>query len=88
MNRYRCPACGFQIFNRRVPKCESCGTVLPPDLLFTREQIADLDAQHEKSRKEQIARAREARGGSGDSGASGSDASWDFGGGCDGGGSD
>lgn len=90
--RYRCPACGFQIFNRRVPKCESCGVKLPPELLFSAEQIDALDAEHEKSRREREARARDrmrsGRLGSGDSGGGGSDSSWDGGDGGDGGGSD
>jgi len=81
--RYRCPECGFQIFNRRVPKCESCGAALPAELLLRRDQIAALDAAHEKSKKEQEARARAARGGGGDSGTGDSDVLWDFGDGGD-----
>ena len=81
--KYRCPSCGFQIFNRRVSTCESCGAALPSELLFSQEQIAALDAEHEKSEKQRRARARSGRGdAAGDSGL------WiDFGGG-DGGGGD
>lgn len=83
--RYRCPACGFGIFNRRVSKCESCGAALPSELLLSREEIAALDAEHEKRRKERLARARSGRG---DSGGGDSGFSFDFGGDGDGGGGD
>lgn len=86
--KYRCPSCGFQIFNRRVQKCESCGGKLPQELLFSPQQIAALDAEHERSKKEREARARGIGRGSGDSGSGSSDISWDFGGGGDGGGCD
>jgi len=68
--RFLCPACGFQIFNRRCAKCERCGALLPTELLLTAEQIAALDADHERSRK--------ARAGSGSSGSAGADGT-DFG---------
>jgi DNA-directed RNA polymerase subunit RPC12/RpoP len=60
--KYRCPDCGFRIFNRRVPKCESCGAKLPAELLLSPEGIAVLDAAHEKSKKERAARARAEKG--------------------------
>jgi hypothetical protein len=31
----RCPECGFQVFNRRYPKCESCGAMLPETIVYT-----------------------------------------------------
>jgi transcription initiation factor TFIIIB Brf1 subunit/transcription initiation factor TFIIB len=85
--KYRCPSCGFQIFNRRVSKCESCGAVLPFELLFSREQLAALDAEHEKSKRDRGARVRTA-GGSSDSGGVDSGVSWDVGNSVDGGGCD
>ncbi len=33
-----CPACGFRVFNRRYPKCESCGAELPADIAYTAEE--------------------------------------------------
>ena len=30
-----CPACGFRVFNRRYPKCESCGVELPEDIAYS-----------------------------------------------------
>jgi DNA-directed RNA polymerase subunit RPC12/RpoP len=86
--KYRCPSCGFQIFNRRFPKCESCGATLPSELLFTPEEIAALDAEHEKSRREREARARKAKRGRADYGGEGFGGSWDSGGDGDGGGGD
>lgn len=76
--QYRCPACGFRIFNRRVARCESCSAPLPAELLLSRDERAALDAQHEKSKKEREARARAGRDDGGVSGDVGS--SWDFGG--------
>src|SRR5712675_2089969 len=51
-NKYRCPACGFQVFNRRFAKCESCGAALPGEMLFTAAERAALDTEHERRRKE------------------------------------
>ena len=31
----RCPECGFQVFTRRYPKCESCGATLPETIVYT-----------------------------------------------------
>lgn len=86
-NKYQCPACGFQIFNRRVSKCEGCGDVLPKALLFTSEEIAALDAQYERNRKEREEQGRKARsydlGGSGGGDGFGSFDIDGDGGGCD-----
>jgi len=82
-NKFRCPACDFPIFNRRVAKCERCGGQLPAELLFTPEQMAKLDAQYEQSRKAREEQARKAGSydlGGGDFG--GFDSGGD-GGGCD-----
>jgi hypothetical protein len=91
MNKYRCPTCGFQIFNRRVRKCESCGGELPEDLLFSAKEVAAMDAEHERNRKERETQARKRKqsdsadaSGYGAYGSwSGGDASDDGGGGCD-----
>ena len=77
--KFRCPACGFQIFNRRIAKCESCGAPLPSELLFSKDQIAALDAEHEKSRKAQEARMRAGRSRSGDSGGGDVGSDWGVG---------
>ena len=47
--QYCCPSCGFRIFNRRLATCERCGATLPSELLFSREEIDALDADHEQS---------------------------------------
>ena len=33
--RMSCPACGFQVFNRRYPKCERCAAALPASLVYS-----------------------------------------------------
>lgn len=72
-DRFRCPECGFRIFNRRVAKCESCGAALPAELLLTAEQTAQLDAAHERSRQERAERKEKEK-----RDISGSDAGADF----------
>lgn len=52
-----CPACGFIVFNRRYPKCESCGATLPETLVYTAAErhaliTADEERQREKDRLE------------------------------------
>lgn len=44
----RCHKCGFTVFSRRYPKCESCGTELPSELLYS-------DAEREALRKSEAA---------------------------------
>ena len=55
-----CPKCQFKVFNRRYPKCESCGTLLPDTLIYSAAErdamqrqeavndIADAKRQHKK----------------------------------------
>jgi ribosomal protein L37E len=49
--RFRCPACGFAVFNRRVAKCESCSAVLPNELRYTSEELKSIEADHESNEK-------------------------------------
>lgn len=45
-----CPECGFEVFNRRYPKCESCGAVLPESIVYsTTERHALVAAEEEVS---------------------------------------
>jgi uncharacterized membrane protein YgcG len=84
--RFECPACGFLIYNRRVSKCEACSAELPKELLLTPRQIAELDAAHEKSRKEREARAQRDKSQETTWGGEGSWSGSDGGSGGDGGG--
>jgi hypothetical protein len=76
--RFRCPACGFAVFNRRLARCESCAVELPVAFRLTAREVTDIDADHarnEKARAEikreadahEAARARQ-RGNAGDGG--------------------
>ena len=47
-----CPACGFRVFNRRYPKCESCGAELPDDVAYSAAERHSLI-----EREEELARA-------------------------------
>lgn len=55
-----CPACGFRVFNRRYPKCESCGAELPTDIAYSDEERHRLMAAEEAIALEV---ARQSRGG-------------------------
>jgi len=71
---FRCPACNFAVFNRRVARCEKCGRELPQDRRFSPRDLALLaeeqarvdearqDLQREREEEE---RKREQRRGSG-----------------------
>lgn len=86
---FQCPACGFQIFNRRVPSCEACGITLPKELLFSAEEIAELDAQFERGKKDREAQRRKIQRTNDFSGSlGGGDGSASFDSGGDGGGCD
>ena len=86
---FRCPACGFRIFSRRLTTCESCGAQLPVTLLLTPEQTAAFDAEDERVRQAGAAHVRKIapRGSVGGDGG-GADGGGDCGGGGDGGGCD
>ena len=60
-SRFRCPACSFPVFNRRVARCESCAAELPASILFTATQLALLDAEHARNEKSRADLARDAR---------------------------
>jgi hypothetical protein len=52
-----CPECGFRVFNRRYPKCESCGATLPESIVYSPVErhtllVADEKRALEKARNE------------------------------------
>jgi hypothetical protein len=55
-----CPACGFQVFNRRYSKCEQCAAELPSSLLYTVEERAALLESEAQEVEAEMARARAA----------------------------
>ncbi len=59
-SRFRCPNCNFAIFNRRLAKCESCSTALPPELLLSPEQLNFFEADHQRMGKMRQNLARKA----------------------------
>lgn len=65
-----CQVCGFTVFNRRYPKCESCGAVLAAGLAMTpEERSAALEADRIESEHAAREKKREAHAaGSGDGG--------------------
>lgn len=59
----RCPACGFAVFNRRYPKCESCGEALPDTVVYSpseRDALRKADEEAEAARREVEANKRRA----------------------------
>lgn len=56
------PSCGFRIFTRRYPKCESCGAHLPAALLYSAGEIegmrdAEAAAENQRMAKKKAATA-------------------------------
>lgn len=47
----KCPGCGFKVFNRRFPKCESCGVVLPVSMVYTADELRVLQEDDLKTEK-------------------------------------
>lgn len=43
MSEFRCPACEFRVFNRRLSHCERCGAELPASVRFSEEDLRRLD---------------------------------------------
>lgn len=92
-----CPKCGFIVFNRRFPKCESCGEPLPPSLVLSTEErdllLEEEERKAEAAQQEAAKQQRHSRsidvgvlGPLGDGGSGGGDGGGSDGG-CDGGGS-
>lgn len=53
LTKMSCPACGFQVFNRRYPKCERCHSDLPASLVYSdQERRALLQREEERLRME------------------------------------
>lgn len=53
LTRMSCPVCGFQVFNRRYPKCERCASDLPASLVYSdQERQALLEREQERLRLE------------------------------------
>lgn len=52
-----CPACGFRVFNRLYPKCESCGAELPEWLVYS---PSERQARLEADKQQDLERARNA----------------------------
>jgi predicted RNA-binding Zn-ribbon protein involved in translation (DUF1610 family) len=50
-SRFRCPACGFTVFNRRLAVCESCKAPLPANLMFSGKELARLEEESERIAK-------------------------------------
>ena len=59
-SRFRCPACGFTVFNRRVAACESCKAPLPENLRFSESELARLEEESVRIEKIRRDMAREA----------------------------
>jgi len=43
-----CPECGFRIYNRRFPKCESCGAALPESIVYSPVERFEFQLEEEQ----------------------------------------
>ena len=55
-----CPRCDRRVFNRRLPNCEFCGSLLPAELLLSVDEqlAADRDAIERAASRRQLERER------------------------------
>ena len=54
-----CPECGFRIYNRRFPSCESCGAALPDTLVYSAAVRFALQQEEEQRALERARRSSE-----------------------------
>ena len=52
-----CPECGFRIYNRRFPNCESCGAALPETLVYSPVERFALQQEEEERSLEKARRS-------------------------------
>jgi hypothetical protein len=52
--KFVCPSCERPIYNRRIDKCEFCGETLPSELLYSENEVGNLDKQQTESLKKKI----------------------------------
>lgn len=58
---YKCPICGFRIFNRRYPRCESCKALLPSELVHSAEEVKNLQRSEIASEQKQVKPKKDGR---------------------------
>lgn len=51
--KFICPNCERPIYNRRVTKCEFCSEPIPEELLYSAEELKQLDNQHTQNTSQQ-----------------------------------
>jgi len=49
--KFVCPSCDRPIYNRRIKQCEFCSATIPDDLLYSEEEVDNLNKQQEDSHK-------------------------------------
>jgi predicted amidophosphoribosyltransferase len=52
-----CPECGFRIYNRRYPNCESCGAPLSESLVYSPVERFMLQLEEERQSLEKARRS-------------------------------
>jgi len=57
MSAPSCPECGFTIYNRRFPNCESCGAGLPETLGYSAAERFTLQHEEEERSLEKARRS-------------------------------
>lgn len=58
--RFRCPACGFTVFNRRLSTCESCKAPLPENMRLTEAECTRMEQDEERNARTRQELARQA----------------------------
>ncbi len=57
---YLCPACEKPLMSRMSPRCNRCGVMVPPELLYSQEERARIRAE-EKACVERLRLENEAK---------------------------
>lgn len=66
---FRCQACGFRVFNRLYPFCESCKKELAPGIaLSAAERTAYFAKQRDEDERKRLERQRRGRSAKSDAG--------------------
>jgi len=58
--RFRCRVCGFQVFNRRLSRCERCDQPLPADMGYGPAELALIEAEQQRADQARAILARQA----------------------------
>ena len=51
--KFKCSICSFPVFNRRYSKCERCGASLPEGVVYTKQELSNIQAREKNEKSAQ-----------------------------------